>query len=141
MAIVTDAVLKTYFETNDIPTEAQYASLVDSKVNVLDEPKVYIATLTQSGTGAPSATVIKNTLGASVVWTRSSTGLYIGTATGLFTVDKTFFNGNANNGNTGYLSLAVISVNSVSISAYSVAGDTPADSIILSKQFKIEVYP
>ena len=33
MAEVTDTVLKTYFETGDIPTQAQFASLIDSKVS------------------------------------------------------------------------------------------------------------
>ena len=36
MAKVTRTVLKTYFETGDKPTEAQFASLIDSNLNLDD---------------------------------------------------------------------------------------------------------
>jgi hypothetical protein len=38
--------------------------------------KVYTALLTQSGTDAPVATVLENTLGATVSFTRTNTGVY-----------------------------------------------------------------
>ena len=50
---------------------------------------VYTALLTQSGTDAPVATVLENTLGGAVVWTRDTDGTYVGTATGLLTANKT----------------------------------------------------
>ena len=50
--------------------------------------KVYTALLTQSGTNAPVATVLENTLGGTVVWSRSSAGLYTATLAGAFTVGK-----------------------------------------------------
>lgn len=50
---------------------------------------VYSALLTQSGTDAPVATVLQNTLGGTVVWTRNSTGQYLGTLAGAFTLNKT----------------------------------------------------
>lgn len=40
--------------------------------------KVYRALLTQTGTNAPVATVLDNTLGFDVVWSRSSQGIYSG---------------------------------------------------------------
>ncbi len=46
--------------------------------------KVYRALLTQTGTDAPVATVLENTLGGTVVWTRDDTGLYTGTLAGAF---------------------------------------------------------
>jgi len=36
MAKVTRATLKTYFETGDKPTQAQFASLIDSNLNIND---------------------------------------------------------------------------------------------------------
>lgn len=51
--------------------------------------KVYTALLTQIGTNNPVATVLENTVG-SIIWTRDSTGTYVGTLTGAFTTDKTF---------------------------------------------------
>lgn len=53
------------------------------------EPLVYIALLTQSGTDAPVATILENTLGGTVVWSVSSPGSYIGTLMGAFTTGKT----------------------------------------------------
>jgi len=51
--------------------------------------KVYRALLTQSGTDAPVATVLENTLGGTVVWTYSDTGIYTATLVGAFTASKT----------------------------------------------------
>lgn len=52
--------------------------------------KTYVATLTQSGTNAPVASVLENTLGGTVVWTRDSQGHYTATLAGAFTENKTF---------------------------------------------------
>ena len=43
--------------------------------------KVYTALLTQSGTDAPVATVLENTLGYDIVWNRLNAGGYLATAT------------------------------------------------------------
>lgn len=51
--------------------------------------KSYVATLAQSGTAAPTATVLQNELGGTVVWTRTGTGVYIATLSGAFTSNKT----------------------------------------------------
>ena len=51
---------------------------------------VYTALLTQSGTDAPVATVLENTLGGTVFWTRTQAGVYKGTLAGAFTVGRTF---------------------------------------------------
>ena len=51
--------------------------------------KVYRALLSQTGTNAPVATVLENTLG-NIVWTRDSAGTYFGTLTGAFLENKTF---------------------------------------------------
>lgn len=50
---------------------------------------VYVALLTQSGTDAPVATVMENTLGGTVVWTRDNEGQYRGTLTNAFPLGKT----------------------------------------------------
>jgi hypothetical protein len=46
--------------------------------------KVYRASLTQAGGAAPSATVMDNSLGGTVVWARTSKGVYTGTLNGAF---------------------------------------------------------
>lgn len=63
-------------------------SVVESNNTV---PKqVYRAYLTQSSTGAPSATVIENTLGVTPSFSRLSTGNYTITAAGKFVAGKWF---------------------------------------------------
>jgi len=51
-------------------------------------PLKYVALISQTGTSAPTVTVLENTIG-SIVWTRSATGNYEGTLTGAFTASKT----------------------------------------------------
>lgn len=65
--------------------DAALATPVDSRPY-----KVYTALLTQSGTDAPTAIVLENTLGGAIVWTRSSDGVYVGTLAGAFVTNKTF---------------------------------------------------
>jgi len=50
--------------------------------------KVYTAILTQTGTSAPSANVLQNTLGGTPVFSYISTGEYRITLTGLLTANK-----------------------------------------------------
>lgn len=52
-------------------------------------PKVYRATLTQSGTDAPVANILENTLGGIPVWLRLGTGDYLMTLAGAFPLNKT----------------------------------------------------
>jgi hypothetical protein len=46
--------------------------------------KVYTAYINQSGTSAPVATILENSLSGPIVWTRSGTGIYIGTLVAAF---------------------------------------------------------
>ena len=63
---------------------------VDQKVADSRPYKVYTALLTQSGTNAPVATVLENTLGEEPVWTRVSLGSYkLTSPNGIFDIDKT----------------------------------------------------
>jgi hypothetical protein len=52
--------------------------------------KKYVALLNQTGTAAPTATILDNTLSEIITWSRSATGEYEGTLTGEFTDNKTF---------------------------------------------------
>jgi len=49
----------------------------------------YIALITQSGTNDPTVIELENTIGP-IVWSRISTGVYEGTLTGAFTLDKVY---------------------------------------------------
>ena len=52
--------------------------------------KVYTALLSQSGTNAPTAIVLENTLGGTVVWARNNVGSYTAILTGAWIGNKTF---------------------------------------------------
>lgn len=56
----------------------------------IGNPKCYIALLTQTGTNAPVATVLQNTLGGNPVWSYTSTGDYAITLAGAWTANKTW---------------------------------------------------
>jgi hypothetical protein len=51
--------------------------------------KVYTALISQTGTNAPIATILENTIG-SIVWTRVSAGVYRATLDDTFLIDKLF---------------------------------------------------
>lgn len=54
--------------------------------------KVYEAILTQTGTAAPVPTVLKNTLGEEITWTRNNQGVTDGNTTNnIFKQDKTTY--------------------------------------------------
>lgn len=53
-------------------------------------PKVWRGLLDQSGTSAPTATVLENTLGGTINWSRTGAGRYTGTLASAFPQNKTF---------------------------------------------------
>jgi hypothetical protein len=89
MAIKTTEELKAYFETGDVPTQDQFVDLIDTLFSAIPDYKVYKALLTQSGSSAPTATVLKNTLGGTVVWSYLNTGNYLATLSNGFPVNST----------------------------------------------------
>jgi hypothetical protein len=76
---------------NDVPDNEYDGWQLYEAFRKLTKPyKVYTATLNQTGTAAPVATVLRNELSGTPVWTRSGTGAYLLTLTGEFTPGKTF---------------------------------------------------
>ena len=66
---------------NQVPTWGQVQAMVKPY-------KVYTALLSQTGTNAPTATVLENTLGGAIVWTRNATGTYYGTLNSAFPIQN-----------------------------------------------------
>lgn len=61
MAIKTDAELKQYFQTGDIPTQQQFWNLIDSKLNVADSPAFQIEIgVTPITSGAENSILFQN---------------------------------------------------------------------------------
>lgn len=72
-----DSLIKSIFVTT---------APVDSRIY-----KVYTALLSQSGTDAPVATVLENTIGT-ITWLRDGVGSYYASSAALFTASKTYTN-------------------------------------------------
>jgi hypothetical protein len=104
-------------------------------------PKIYTALLTQSGTGAPTATVLgTNEIGA-IVWTRNSAGNYTGTLTGAFTADKTWLVVQKGDGSGSFVNsiLSRASANALTLDVRDNT-NTVTDNFT-NMSIRIEVYP
>lgn len=99
----------------------------------------YVALLSQTGTDAPVATVLENTLGGTVVWTRNDVGDYTGTLAGVFVVGKTFLN-SPNHINTG-LDISFRSDDANTVSIITADSGMVSDEILLAACIEIRVYP
>lgn len=101
----------------------------------------YVALLTQTGTGAPTATVLENTLGGTLVWTRSSTGIYIGTLSGVFTNNKTSVS--ITNGSSGAKIIGAYSdtTSTITIGTVNAATSASEDDVLFKATIEIRIYP
>jgi len=106
--------------------------------------KVYAGLISQTGTDAPTITVLENNLSGDVVWTREGAGIYYGTLVDAFPDNKTLIitqgktiapTEEDNNGFT------VIRANSNIIHVYSWDTGQYQDSVLLDHSIKIVVYP
>lgn len=129
-----------------VATMAQIAALFGLTAGI----KVYRALLTQTGTDAPVATVLQNTLGAVPVWTRSNIGSYVLTLGGAFPPSKTFVLVSRLSSET--LSLVGArwdSANTVVLTTSNLTADFPgeellttnADEILTGHSIEILVFP
>lgn len=143
-----DAGEKTLFLDLDgkVKTKDENGDIEEISIANPNAPKVYKALLTQTGTSAPVATVLENTLGGTVVWTRNGPGQYTGTLSGVFTNNKTcIFIQGSNDGDTSsatiYDRAYRSSVNEITLVTVSLDPISNADSIMNGTSLLIEVYP
>jgi hypothetical protein len=143
-------VIKSNLKTSDRITltynnEEVEMSLADFKtyLNSSDNLgyKRYVAFLTQDGTSAPTAIVLENTLGGTVVWTRGGTGLYSGTLAGAFTLQKTtvFVSSTYGSSNVHHLAAYASDVNTITIETVT-GGDSATDGEMDETAIEIRVY-
>jgi hypothetical protein len=97
----------------------------------------YVALLTQSGTSAPTATVLENTLGGTIVWTRNDVGDYTGTLAGAFSPNKT---GAFSGFTSGIVYIFRNTSSEMRINATDSAGSF-SDGILVDTPIEIRVYP
>lgn len=108
--------------------------------------KVYTALLTQSGTDAPVATVLENTLG-DIVWSREGEGKYIATSTNLYTESKTLIlhgvtdSFNSEQGVIPFVIQKDFSNSSIiKVNTFSITSDIEQDGFLYETPIEIRVY-
>jgi len=139
---LTDTVLGVQYEEMKDPAVKNFSinDIVNLAVEevVIPDPayKVYTVLLTQSGTTNPVVTVLENTIGTINI-TRSGTGGYTITSSGLFTLNKTTFDITPIQGfiKQGTLS----SINSIIFETRDNTNAT-SDGLLASKKLEIRVY-
>ena len=105
--------------------------------------KVYTALLTQISISNPVATVVENTLGGTVVWSRTSTGIYTATLNGAFLPSKTTvmpFFGTINGGVSLNQTISGVRIDNNSIGIRTSAGGSLTDVLLLDATIEIRVY-
>ena len=100
--------------------------------------KVYTALLSQSGTNAPVATILENTLGGTVVLSYSGVGSYVATLTGVFILNKTWCSITSTASANVTLTSGRSSNNTVNINSF-ISG-TLSDTIMSPACLEIRVY-
>ncbi len=104
--------------------------------------KKYIALLSQSGTSAPTAIILENTLGT-IIWGRTSAGIYTATLTNAFSANKTtIFHGTS--ADATYVAMNRTNASVITITVIDSDGSTPVDSLIVgggNVLIEIRVYP
>ena len=102
----------------------------------------YTALLNQSGTGAPVATVLENTTGNTLVWTRTTTGMYRGTwGTALADMDKVFFAPAQGNLKNQTVVVNVFSATTASFQLSTQENGSLGDSELIRTGIEIRIYP
>ncbi len=102
--------------------------------------KIYSALISQSGTLAPTVTILENTIG-NIFWKYNNVGSYIGELIGAFTQDKTmvFISRQAGGPSAAYVFASRTSVDQVMVTTGLVTGG-PNDGYIDGASIEIRVY-
>ena len=95
----------------------------------------YAALLTQSGTVAPVATILENSIGGTVTWSYVSPGVYTATITGgTFTANKTMVF--INNGST----VVGLNVGWSNPTTTTITLDSSGNAVLIGASIEIRVY-
>lgn len=124
--------------TNEKATTKNFSvSDVSSLINL--GYTVYTAALIQTGTAAPVATVLQNTTGGTFTWSRTSTGKYKATISGItLPANKVVIFENA----TGDLNLGgkITSTTVIDIDQFSSGGGGYSDGMLAGTSIEIRIY-
>lgn len=124
----------------ELTQEPPYYEIVDGPAP--SGTKYYTALLNQTGTNAPVATVLQNTLTGTPVWTRTGQGEYLCTLAGQFTLNKTLITiGSAVQNYDAAIIMSLLGLNSFPVYTYYNGDDLNYDDSLVNTPIKIEVYP
>jgi len=102
---------------------------------------VYTALLTQAGAAAPVATVLQNTTGGTIVWTRASTGRYVATiASATYTTNKTSCMVTSGGNNDFMLKPATIVNTAIDFYNLDLSDNAVSDTIAATTTVEIRIY-
>lgn len=101
--------------------------------------KSYVASLSQSGTSAPTATVMYNDIGT-ITPTYVAPGQYSFTSSGLFTSQKTFSVINQTDEASTFTTV-YFSTNRIDVRSYETLTETSANDLLSGTSIEIRVYP
>jgi len=137
---VTDQVLKFQY----LATNVWGLSISPSYISQEKTYKVYSALLSQSGTNAPTVTVLQNTLGDTPIWTRLTTGVYIGAFTNSYLASKTYLIVGSTTASyaasDAKIGFSGASSGSNTIGVYTNANGTQVDGVLENTSIEIRVY-
>jgi hypothetical protein len=104
---------------------------------------LYKAVISQAGTDAPTAAVAKNSLGGTVVWARTSEGIYTATLAGAFTLNKTIvhFTPEVGAGDAVSIYATRTSADVITLTVKDIAGAVTDLTSTNGSFISIEVYP
>jgi len=138
---------KTTHVVVDTPTANTTVSVPAPSVDgsytlALEKYKSYVAVLNQTGTSAPVATVLENSLSGTIVWSYVSTGIYDATLAGAFNSSKTavFFNKGEVTGTTSGKSGAFVNT-SDTVRVMTVSNGSSSNGEVNKATIEIRVYP
>lgn len=121
--------------TKDQNGNIQYVTLSNTK-----PPKVYKALLSQSGTDAPTAIVLENTLGGEVVWSYENVGFYTATLSSGFGDTFVYFTPFSDEGIPTIMNYFKSSISEIGFFVFTDGG-LPANYKLNLTPILIEVYP
>jgi len=141
--IIIDPITTDEVQNNEIAAIQLNVGTIESSVNTIPNLSAYIAFISQSGTSAPTASILFDTI-SGLTWSRVTGGTYNCTKTGAFTSNKTSPN------SVGVAGVDIlgnkieakwISVNTIQIKTYAVANLALLSDNVLNKlELQINIY-
>ena len=103
--------------------------------------KTYMAIVQQTGTNAPTSVIYENNLSGVITWSRTSTGIYVGTLSNAFTNKKTIIHtSNGNSATTQPLVYYCYRTTDSTIELRSVRNGSLSDDVINNITLEVRVY-